>query len=93
MIRDGLDRESRADQYALILQDFWRKEIERAINEVKNSGKRTRLDQWFRRRWYIAQAVRRKREKSESEYGVLQGRGRTNDRLVRPGGIQNGRSQ
>ena len=93
MIRDSLDRESRADQYALILQNCWRKEIERAINEVKNSGKRTEMDQWFRRRWYIAQAVRRKKERSELDYGALRDRRRTNNRLVGPGGIQNGRSQ
>jgi len=69
MIRDGLDRESRGGQYAQLLQDCWRKEIERAINEVKNSRKRTRLDQWFRRRFYIAQAINRRRMRSGSGCG------------------------
>lgn len=86
MIRDGLDRESRAMQYALLIQDCWRREIERAINEVKNSGKRTGLDQWFRRRWYIVQASDRKRMRSGSGYGAWQSLRGTNDRLVGPGG-------
>ena len=47
--------------YALFMMRCWRKEIERAIKEVKNSGKQTEMDKWFRRRWYIAQAVDRKR--------------------------------
>ena len=47
--------------YTLFLQRCWKKEIERAIKEVKNSGKHTELDKWFRRRWYIAQAIDRKR--------------------------------
>lgn len=38
MIRDSLDKESRADQYALILQDCWRKEIERAISPTSAVG-------------------------------------------------------
>ena len=87
MIKDDMDKDSIEVQYALFIQDCWRKEIEQAINEVKNSGKRTGLDQWFRRRWYIAQAVRRKSERSGSGYEVLKGRGLTNHRLVRPGGI------
>ena len=73
MITDSLDRESRADHYVLLLQDCWKREIERAINEVKNAGKRTRLDQWFRRRYYIVQGARRKRERSGSRCGALQG--------------------
>lgn len=93
MIKDSLDRESQADQYALILQDCWRKEIERAINEVKNSGKMTRIDKWFRRRFYIVQASNRKKERLGSRYKALQGRGQTNSRLVRLGGSKDGRSQ
>ncbi len=86
MIGDGLDRDSRAVQYALLIQDCWRKEIERAISEVKNAGRRTRLDQWFRRRWYIARAVRRKRERSGSGYGAVPGSTQSKDRLAGPGG-------
>jgi hypothetical protein len=47
--------------YASFLQRCWRKEIERAIKEVKNCGERTEIGKWFRRQWYIAQAVDRKR--------------------------------
>lgn len=86
MIGDALDGDSRAGQYALLIQDCWRKEIERAINEVKNSGRRTRLDQWFRRRFYVSQALRRKIERSGSGYGVLQGRRRSKGGLVGIGG-------
>ena len=47
--------------YALFLRRCWRREIEKAINEVKNAGRKNGLSRWFQRRWYIAQAVDRKR--------------------------------
>jgi hypothetical protein len=53
----GGDRE-----LALLLLDQWRREIERAIKQVKRPVNRTGLDQWFRRRWYIAQARDRKND-------------------------------
>ena len=93
MIRDGLDRDSRAGQYALLVLDCWKREIERAVSEVKNSGRRSGLDKWFRRRWYIAQARDRKGMRSGSRYRALRGRGRTDDRLAGPGGSKDGRSQ
>jgi len=48
-------------RYALYLQRCWRKEIEKAIIEVKNCGERTEMDKWFRRKFYTVQAVDRKR--------------------------------
>ena len=47
--------------YALFLRRCWRREIERAINEVKNAGKRSEMDKWYRRKFYISQAMDRKR--------------------------------
>ena len=93
MMEDDLDRDSIAFQYAMFMQDCWRKEIERAINEVKNSGKRSDLDKWFRKRFYIVQGSDRKREKFESGYGALRHRGRVNERLVGPGGSKDERSR
>jgi len=54
----GGDRE-----LALLLSDQWRREIETAIEQVTRPVNRKRLDRWFRRKWYIAQARRRKRER------------------------------
>lgn len=53
------------------LIQVWREEIERAVEQVKNPVERSGLDRWFRRRWYIAQAKRRKevRRLREPEQG------------------------
>ena len=44
-----------ADRWASVivaaLQSRWREEIERAIDKVKNTGKRRLSDEWFRRQW------------------------------------------
>ena len=45
------------------LLQVWREEIERAVEQVKNPVERSGLDRWFRRRWYIGQARRRKEER------------------------------
>ncbi len=53
--------------YALFLQRCWRKEIVRAINEIKNSRKRSEMDKWYRRKFYISQAIDRKRSLRTSQ--------------------------
>jgi hypothetical protein len=59
MTEDSLETLGSDRQLALLLLDQWRREIERAIAQVKRPVNRTGLDQWFRRHWYIAQARRR----------------------------------
>ena len=60
MTEDSLGMPGSDRQLALLLLDQWRREIERAIEQVKRPANRTGPDQWFRRRWYIARARRRK---------------------------------
>ena len=50
-------------QLALLLSSKWRGEIERAIEHVKQSRKRSQLDKWFRKQWYRARAIRRRKER------------------------------
>jgi len=50
----------RAGSYALKVREVSKKKIERAINQVKNPAGSSKMDRWFRRRWYIAQAIRRR---------------------------------
>ena len=40
---------------AAVVPRLWAQEIDRAIDRVKNAGKRTPTDQWFRRAWYKQQ--------------------------------------
>ena len=63
MTEDSLGTLGNDRQLALLLLDQWRREIERAIAQVKRPVNRTGLDQWFRRHWYIAQARRRKTDR------------------------------
>ena len=54
-----------------VLQERWRKEIEEAINKARigiTTNKRTKLDNWFRRRWYRDAAIMRKRKGPKVEY-------------------------
>ena len=63
MTEDSLSMWGGDRELALLLLDQWRCEIEAAIGQVRRPVNRTRLDHWFRRKWYIAQARRRKRER------------------------------
>ena len=56
---------NRDAQLAMLLQHKWKAEIERAIDRVKNYKKRSALDKWFRKMWYIAQARDRKKRRRE----------------------------
>jgi len=62
-------------QLALLRLDQWRQEIERAITQVKRPVDRTGLDPWLRRRWYMAQARRRKRDRRLAQPWVRRGGG------------------
>ena len=46
-----MDTDRWATAMAAALQARWREEIERAIDKVKRTGKRTLTDEWFRRLW------------------------------------------
>jgi len=63
MTEDSLGMLGNDRQLASLLLDQWRREIEAAIEQVKRPVDRTGLDQWFRRRWYIARARRRKTDR------------------------------
>jgi hypothetical protein len=53
-------------QLAILLRHKWKAQIERAIDKVKlgivPARKRTETDQWFRKQWYKALAVSKRRE-------------------------------
>ena len=53
--KDQHKSDGRAAAMALLLPQRWRQEIEKAVDRVKNAGKRTPNDQWFRRAWYKQQ--------------------------------------
>ena len=48
---------------ALLVTQMWRDEIERAVDRIKKSANRTKLDRWFRKQWYMTEARRRKEER------------------------------
>jgi len=41
------------------LAQKWQDEIEQAIDHVKKRVKRSELDRWFKRQWYIAEKIHR----------------------------------
>ena len=67
MTEDSSGMLGRDRQLAVLLLAQWRREIEAAIEQVKRPVNRTGLDQWFRRRFYISQARRRKNERRSAE--------------------------
>jgi hypothetical protein len=54
-------------QLAVLLRHRWHAEIERAVDKVKfgilPARKRTKTDKWFRKQWYRALAVSKRRER------------------------------
>jgi hypothetical protein len=66
-------------QLAMLLSAKWQEEIEQAISRVKKSCTRSQSDKWFRKQWYRAAAIRRKRERRAAK----QGSSPTFDRLRR----------
>jgi len=60
-------RGKRAGSYALKLQEAYKKEIEQAIKQEKSLAGSSKMDRWFRRRWYIAQAIRRRDDNKLAE--------------------------
>jgi hypothetical protein len=58
-------------QLAILLRHKWKAQIERAIDKVKlgivPARKRTKTDKWFRKQWYKAMMIDRKRSLAETK--------------------------
>ena len=61
--QDGTDK--MLELHADYLRQKYKAEIERAVDRVKNYKKRTTQDKWFRKKWFIAQAIDRKKKAAE----------------------------
>ena len=58
-------------QLAMLLRHKWQAEIERAVDKVKLGVvpgiQRATTDKWFRRQWYRAMMIDRKRQRFSAE--------------------------